>query len=71
MTVVTTNDIPLLRSLGFEQGISGTTWFGKTRDGVEYQAIPDDDEKYYFVNVKSRLHESITKEMLYDMFEKE
>lgn len=35
---MTYRDIPVLRSKGFEAGASGHTWFGKDKDGNEWQA---------------------------------
>ena len=36
-------DLPVLRSHGFVAGASGTSWFGRDRDGKEWQAVVSDN----------------------------
>ena len=42
MTSLSYLDLPVLRSYGFVAGASGTSWFGKDRDGGEWQAVVSD-----------------------------
>lgn len=40
-------DIPLLAKAGFETGFSGTSWFGKDRNGHEWQ-VYEHEEMLHF-----------------------
>lgn len=69
MSNLTIDDIPLLRSYGFEAGFSGTSWFGKDRSGVEYQAVETDvNERLVFYKVVGREPADISREDLHSNF---
>ena len=43
MSVLTHNDIPLLRSHGFYTAFSGESWFSVDKEGNMWQATVDED----------------------------
>lgn len=72
MSDLTVRDIGLLREYGFEAGFSGTTWFGKDKNGVLYQAVStDDNDTLAFYMEETRIPTDLNREDLETCFDKE
>lgn len=55
MDYLTTQDIHLLRTKGFEPGFSGESWFGVDKEGNTWQAyVVEGDLRITFVSSEDR-----------------